>query len=65
MMQSTVKMNERVGETNAWGQRAKESMAQLEKAIEGANGVIQQVGVPEETLKRGLEEMAKQGAKKK
>ena len=65
MMQSTVKMNERVGETNAWGQRAKEAMEQLEKAIGEANGVIQRVGVPEETLKRGLEEMGKELAKKK
>jgi hypothetical protein len=64
-MQSTVKMNERVGETNAWGQRAKEAMEQLEKAIGEANGVIQRVGVPEETLKRGLEEMGKELAKKK
>ncbi|MCS6901707.1 MAG: hypothetical protein RMJ98_21165 [Myxococcales bacterium] len=65
MMQSTVKMNERVGETNAWGQRAKEAMGQLEKAIGEANEVIQRVGVPEETLRQGLEEMGKLQAKKK
>jgi tetratricopeptide (TPR) repeat protein len=64
MMQSTVKMNERVGETNAWGQRAREAMAQLEQAIEGANAVIKQVGVPEETLKAGMDAMAKEQAKK-
>lgn len=59
MMRSTVKMNERVGETNAWGQRAREAMAQLEKEIAAANAVIQKVGVPEETLKLALEKMGK------
>lgn len=65
MMQSTVRMNDRVGESNAWGQRARESIAQLEKEIEAANAVIQRVGVPEETLKMALEQMAKEQAKKK
>lgn len=65
MMQSTVKMNERVGETNAWGQRAREAIVQLEKAIEAANAVIQKVGVSEETLKAGMQQMEKEQVKKK
>lgn len=65
MMQSTVRMNERVGETNLWGQRARDALAQLEKEIAAANAIIQRTGIPEETLKAALEQMNKELAKKK
>jgi tetratricopeptide (TPR) repeat protein len=59
MMTSTVKMNDRVGETNAWGQRAREAQAQIEREIAAANAAIKKVGVPEETLKKALDDLAK------
>jgi tetratricopeptide (TPR) repeat protein len=59
MMTSTVKMNDRVGETNAWGQRAREAQAQIEREIAAANDAIKKVGVPEETLKKALDDLGK------
>jgi hypothetical protein len=58
-MTSTLKLNDRVGETNAWGQRAREAQAQIEREIAAANAAIKKVGVPEETLKKALDDLAK------
>ena len=65
MMKSTVNMTERVNETNAWGDRARDAQRQLEAAIASANAAIARVGVPEETLKKALDDLAKEQAKKK
>jgi tetratricopeptide (TPR) repeat protein len=59
MMDSTVRMNERLNEQNSWSGRAKEARAELVKAIADANAAIKKTGVPEETLKKALDDIGK------
>lgn len=59
MMDATVRMNDRLGEQNAWGARAREAQAELQRELEAANARIKKSGASEEALKKALEELSK------
>ncbi|HEU4407231.1 MAG TPA: hypothetical protein VFS43_18320 [Polyangiaceae bacterium] len=65
MLDSTVRMNERVGLQGVWGDRAKEAKAELERALELENQAIAKAPVPEAELQRQLDRLQEKREKQK
>jgi tetratricopeptide (TPR) repeat protein len=57
MMDATLRMNERVGEANAWTTRAKEAKADLESKLVAENAAIKKLPISEADLKKLLEDL--------
>lgn len=64
MLDSTVRMNERVGLQGVWGDRAKEAKTELERAIEVENQAIAKAPVPEAELQKQLDRLQEKRDKK-
>ena len=65
MMDATVRMNERVSETNGWGAKAKASRAELQKSLDETNIALKKLPISEEDLQKFLDDLsAKRAAAK-
>jgi hypothetical protein len=62
MMDATLRMNERVGEANAWTARAREAKADLEKKLAAENAAIKKLPISEADLKKLLDDLANKRA---
>jgi tetratricopeptide (TPR) repeat protein len=65
MLDSTVRMNERVGLQGVWGDRAKEAKAELERSLEAENQAIAKMPVPEAELQKQLDLLQEKREKQK
>lgn len=57
MLDSTLRMNERVGLLGVWNERSKEAKADLERALEAENQALAKSPVPEAELQKQLDKL--------
>ena len=57
MMDATLRMNERVGEDNAWTAKAREAKANIERDLAAENAAIAKLPVSEDELKKMLDKL--------
>ena len=58
MMDSTIAMAQRTGESSSWVQRAKEAQRDIQRAYDTANAALAKLPFSEQDLQRALDQMA-------
>ena len=58
MMDSTIAMAQRTGESSSWVQRAKEAQRDIQRAYDAANAALAKLPFSEQDLQRALDQMA-------